>query len=154
MSAKEQKKESPIVKIYLIILFFLGMGIWLAVQSAPKQKISIDVELDQKIVDVLLANGITQGDIISQYARERQTRAAEWNEFYKKIQLKGVKKAENFETGFRSVARSLKIGLSKTAEASGEVTYKFYAPNRSYSNITFVPSKAKTQAKAKNKERK
>ena len=148
--AQKQKKEHIIVKIYIIVLFFLGIGIWYSMQSVQKEKISVDVELDKKIVDVLVANGIRQDDILSQYAREMNTRAAQWNEFHKKVQLKGEKRLDVFENGFRSVARSLKVGLSKTDNADGSVTYRFYSPNdRNYANITFVSPRVPSRMKAK-----
>ena len=146
----EQKKEHIIVKIYIILLFFLGIGIWYSAQSVQKEKVSVDIELDKRIVDVLVANGVKQEDILSQYAREMETRAAAWNEFHKKIQLKGEKKIDVFENGFRSVARSLKVGLSKTENADGSITYKFYSPNnRNYANVTFVSPRLPSRMKSK-----
>ncbi len=153
--AEKEKKENIIVKIYIIALFFLGIGIWYSMQSVQKEKVSIDVELDKRIVDVLVANGIKQEDILSQYVREMDTRSASWNEFHKKIQLKGEKKVDVFENGFRSVARSLKVGLSRTENADGSITYKFYSPNnRNYANVTFVspriPSRLKNKTRNQN----
>ena len=136
--SKEKKQESPIIKLYIIILFFCGIGLWLAIHPHPKQKISIDAELDRRVVDALAAGGVTQGDILSQYVRERKTSRAQWNEFYKKIRLKDDKKAENFETSFRGIARSMEVGLSKTENPDTSITYKFFVPGRNYSNVTFV----------------
>ena len=145
--SQEIKHESPLIKIYIIVLFFCGIGLWFAMQSPPKQKISVDVELDRRITDSLSANGVTQGDILSQYARERETVSAQWNEFYKKIRLKTGRKAETFEPSFRAIARSVECGLSKTANPDGSVTYKFYVPDRNYSNITFVEPPKKSGKK-------
>lgn len=138
MAEKEKRSERPIIKLYIIILFFCGIGLWFAMQTQPKEKISLDVELDKRVVNVLVANGISQEDIISQYVREREMSKTKWNEFYKKIKLKKGKTADSFEAAFRSVARGLKVGLSKTENADGSVTYKFYSTNRNYSNITFI----------------
>jgi hypothetical protein len=140
VSAKD-KQESVWVKIYIVLLFLCGIGIWFAIQPVNKQKVSIDVELDKRVVDVLTANGIVQSDILTQYIRERNTRATQWNEFYKTIKLKSGKSPQYFETSFRSVARSMKIGLSKVDNVDGSTTYKFYSPNKNYSNITFVSRK-------------
>jgi hypothetical protein len=140
--ANKEKKESLWIKVYIIILFFCGIGIWLSIQPVHKQKISVDIALDKRIVDVLVANGIIQEDILNQYVRERNTMVAQWNEFYKTVKLKAGKTAQSFETSFRSIARSMKIGLSKTDNVDGSVTYKFYSPNRNYSNVTLVNNKA------------
>ncbi|MDR1695080.1 MAG: hypothetical protein LBR69_00370 [Endomicrobium sp.] len=145
--AREKRRENPLVKVYIVILFFCGIGLWFAMQPQPKQKISVDTELDRRVTDSLLAGGITQNDILSQYARERSVSSAQWNEFYKKIGLKNGKKPENFETAFRSIARSMNMGLSKTSNLDGSVTYKFYVPERNYSNVTFVNSPQKSGRK-------
>jgi hypothetical protein len=138
VAGKKEKKESIWIKIYIIALFLCGMGIWFVIKPVSKQKISIDIALDKRIVDVLVANGVGQKDVITQYTRERNTRSAQWNEFYKTIKLKSDKTAQSFETNFRSVARVMKVGLSKLDNVDGSVTYKFYSPNRSYSNVTLV----------------
>jgi cell division protein YceG involved in septum cleavage len=138
----KDKKESLWIKVYIILLFFCGIGIWFAMQPVNKQKISIDVTLDKKIIDILVSNGIGQDDIITQYVRERNTRSAQWNEFYKTIKLKSGKTAQSFETGFRNVARTAKVGLSRLDNIDGSVTYKFYSPNRSYYNVTLVSGKS------------
>ena len=146
--SEKQKKESPLVKLYIIVLFFLGMGIWFAMQDdGPKRKVSLSVELDNKITDTLAAGGVRQEDIISQYARDRESRNARWSEFYKKIHLRDGKKPESFENSFRTIARSAKVGLSKTRETDGSVTYRFYSPDRTYSNITFAVIRQASKAK-------
>lgn len=142
MAGKKEKKESIWIKIYIIALFLCGMGIWFVIQPVSKQKISVDIALDKRIVDVLVANGVGQEDVITQYTRERNTRSAQWNEFYKTIKLKSDKTAQSFETNFRSVARVMKVGLSKLDSVDGSVTYKFYSPNRSYSNVTLVSKRS------------
>lgn len=136
--ADKGKKTSIWIKMYLIILFLCGIGIWLSIQPVQKCKISMDVLLDKRIVDVLVANGVVQNDILTQYIRERTKKTSKWNEFYKTIKLRTDKTAQSFETSFRSVARSMKIGLSKTSNPDGSVTYKFYSPNRNYYNITLI----------------
>jgi len=128
----------------MIILFFCGIGIWFSLQSVQKQKTCVDIMLDKKIVDVLISNGIIQNDILSQYIVERRTKTSQWNEFYKTIRLKSNKTVQFFETSFRSIARSMKIGLNKVNNTDGSVTYKFYLPNRNYYNITFVRSAQKS----------
>ena len=145
--SQEKKQESPLIKLYIIVLFFCGIGLWFAMQPHIKQKVSVDTELDRRVVDALAAGGVTQGDILSQYARERELSFAQWNEFYKKIRLKNGKKSENFETAFRGIARSMELGLSKTENPDDSVIYKFYVPGRNYSNIIFVnpPKKSSVQ---------
>ncbi|AKL97514.1 hypothetical protein [Endomicrobium proavitum] len=139
MSEKEKRKESFVIKIYIVILFLLGVGVWLSVHPDSKEKISLDVELNKRVVNALVANGIKQEDIVSEYQRERDTSRASWIEFYKTIKLQKGKSAQSFETGLRSVARSVKVGLQKTENSQeGSVTYKFFDKNRSYSNVTFI----------------
>ncbi|MDR3274963.1 MAG: hypothetical protein LBS81_03130 [Endomicrobium sp.] len=136
--ANKAKKTSIWTKAYLIILFLCGIGIWFSMQSVQKRRISMDVLLDKRIVDVLVANGVVQNDILTQYIRERTKKTSKWNEFYKTIKLKTGNNTQSFETSFKSVARSMKIGLSKTNNLDGSITYKFYSPNRNYYNITLI----------------
>ncbi|MCL2144574.1 MAG: hypothetical protein FWH43_03665 [Endomicrobia bacterium] len=143
MANREKKKENVLIKVYIFVLFLCGIGLWFAVSNTGthKQKITVDVELEQKLVDTLAANGVKQTDIISQYNRERETTSKMWNESYKKIRLHGNKRSENFENSFRDIARSMKLGLSKTDNVDGTVTYKFYSSKINYSNVTFVNPK-------------
>lgn len=134
-------KKSVWIKIYIIILFFFGVGIWFSLHPTQKQKISMDIILDKKIIDILVSNGIIQNDILSQYIMERSTSTSQWNEFYKTVKLKSDKTVQFIETRFRSLARSMKIGLNKVNNPDGSVTYKFYLPSKNYYNITFVCSK-------------
>ncbi|MDR0800309.1 MAG: hypothetical protein LBN01_02110 [Endomicrobium sp.] len=97
--------------------------------------------LDKRIMKVLIASGIIKNDILSQHIKERDTKTAVWNEFYKVIKLKSGETVKSFEKTFRNIARSMKIGLSKTDNVDGSVTYKFYSPDKNYSNITFINSK-------------
>lgn len=143
MVGKKEKKESIWIKIYIIVLFLCGIGIWVAIQPvSSNQKISIDTALDKGIADVLVANGVEQEDVIIQYTRERNTRSAQWNEFYKTIKLNHGKTAQSFETNFQSVARVMKVGLKKLDNVDGSVTYQFYSQSRNYSNVTFVSEKS------------
>lgn len=141
MANKEKKQENILVKIYILGLFVCGIGLWFAVSGVPKHKVSADIELEQKVTDILFTNGVKQTDIISQYTRERETTTKVWNEFYKKIRLCGEQNSDNFESPLRALARSMKLGLSKTDNVDGTVTYKFYSLNMNYSNITFINPK-------------
>jgi hypothetical protein len=135
------RKESICVKMYVIVLFFCGIGIWFSTQTTHNQKTYINVALNEKIESVLVENGIIKNDILSQCIKKKNKRTDVWNEFYKIIKLKSSKTAWSFEKSFRSVARSMKVGLSRMDNADGSVTYKFYLPGRNYSNITFISSK-------------
>ena len=149
--AEKEKKEPVIIKIYVIILFLCGIGLWFAVQPAVKNRAALDVEIDKKVVDALNAGGVKQEDILYQYAREMSTRNVQWSEFYKKIQLRGGRHSDNFENPFRGIARLLKVGLSRTDNPDGSVTYKFYSSDRNYSNVTFInPQKTEAGAAKKN----
>jgi hypothetical protein len=48
------------------------------------------------------------------------------------------KTARSFEKGVRSVVRSMRAGLSRTDNDDGSVTYKFYSPDKNYSNVIFM----------------
>jgi hypothetical protein len=119
------RKESIWVKMYVIALFFCGMGMWFFIQPAHSQKIYTNVALNRKIESVSVKNGIIKDGILSQYIIERNKMIAVWNEFYKTIKLKSSKTARSFEKSFRSVARSMKTGLSRTDDDDGSVTHSF-----------------------------
>ncbi|GMO64496.1 MAG: hypothetical protein Nk1A_0980 [Endomicrobiia bacterium] len=129
------------IKICMIILFLFGMSIWFSLQFMQKQKIPLDILIDKKIVNVLVSNGITQNDILNQYVMDRNTKTTRWNEFYKTIKLDSSRTMQFLEKNFRSIARSVKIGLNKVNNRDGSVTYKFYSPSKNYYNIAFVCSK-------------
>jgi hypothetical protein len=140
MSSKE-KKESLWVKLYIIMLFFCGIAIWFCVQPIKKQEISVDIFIEKRITETLIKRGATQDDILKQYVRERKVIGTKWNEFYKVIKLKPNQSAQFFQEDFRKIARDMKVGLSKLDNIDGSTTYRFYSPDRTYSNITVVPVK-------------
>jgi hypothetical protein len=82
------RKESIWIKIYVIVLFFFGIGIWVSIQSVHNQKIYTNTGLNRKIESVLVENGIIKNDSLSQYIRKRNKMTDAWNEFYKIIKLK------------------------------------------------------------------
>ncbi|MDR0820421.1 MAG: hypothetical protein LBN19_02725 [Endomicrobium sp.] len=136
------RKESILVKMYVIVLFFCGIEIWFSfIQPAHNQKIYTNAALNRKIESVLVENGIVKNDILSQYIRERNKKTTAGNEFYKIIKLKSGKAARTFEKSFRSVVRSMKVGLSRTDNADGSVAYKFYSSDKNYFNVTFMSPK-------------
>jgi hypothetical protein len=139
----KNKKKSILIKIYLIFLFICGVAIWLTIQFTNKQKISTDVILDKKIVDILVSHNIKQRNILKQFIREKGYNSMKWNEFYKTIELNKSSKITEFEKLFGILARSMKIGLSRIDTPNGSVTYKFYSPSRTYSNITFALRKGR-----------
>jgi hypothetical protein len=134
------KKESIFIKIYLIFLFICGIAVWLTIQPL-NNKILVDIELDKKIVDILTSRKIRQENIVHQFVKKRISTSTKWNEFYKTIQINRTAKIKDFEKAFRSLARSMKMGLSRLDNPDGSVTYKFYSPSRTYSYITFLPVK-------------
>jgi hypothetical protein len=141
MSSKE-KTESLWVKLYIIILFFCGVAIWFCTQPIKKRNISLDVYIDKKIVETLIEKGITQGDILKQYVRERKTITAKWYEFYKIVKLKPNQNVQFFQEKFRQIARDMKVGLNRLDNIDGSITYRFYSPDKTYYNITVVPMKS------------
>ncbi|MDR3113233.1 MAG: hypothetical protein LBU09_02545 [Endomicrobium sp.] len=158
MAEREKKEEPLIVKIYLIVLFFCGIGLWLASHPSgtvkqtflPEKSALADIEINNKIIDVLSAGGVKQDNIVKEYAAERSLKNEKWNEFYKTVRLAN-RHSDYFEDSFRQIARSLGIGLSRTDNPDGSVTYKFYSPDKNYYNITLLnPSKA-AQKKAGSK---
>jgi len=150
MSQSENKNEPILIKVYLIILFFCGIGLWLAAQPSSKHILSVDVDINNQVNDTLSTKGVLQENILKQYARERSSRGASWNEFYKTVRLLH-NHSSIFESDFRKIARSLKVGLSRTDNDDGSVTYKFYSPDRNYSNITFLNPKKFQKNKAAKK---
>lgn len=142
MTENNQKKESPIIKIYLVVLFLCGVGIWLAL-SKPQNNFPIDGELDNQIVNVLVSNGVSQSDVVSQRIQEKKTAASHWNEYYKKIKLNSNKNTNKIEQSFRSIARSMNLGLKKTVNNDNSIGYTFYLKNRNYSQIVFLGAKNK-----------
>jgi hypothetical protein len=158
MAEREKREEPLIIKIYLIILFFCGIGLWLASSPAghvkgtflPEKSASVDIELNNKIIEVLSASGVKQDNIVKEYAAERSLKNEKWNEFYKTVRLVS-KRSDDFENSFRQIARSLGVGLSRTDNPDGSATYKFYSTDKNYSNITLLNPSRSAQKKAANK---
>ncbi|MDR3112321.1 MAG: hypothetical protein LBU55_04025 [Elusimicrobiota bacterium] len=139
MSTKE-RTESVWVKVYIVSFFICGIALWYSLHPSKKIANNMDIELDKKVVDVLFSNGIEQADIIKQYIIEKTSKNASWNEFFKTVKVDRKESLNIFESSFRTLARSMKIGLSSTENDDGSVTYKFYLPNKTLSDITIVDS--------------
>ncbi|MDR3243938.1 MAG: hypothetical protein LBT79_04240 [Elusimicrobiota bacterium] len=139
MKKDSTHKEPVYIKFYILLLFLLGIVIWFSIQGSNKQRIKSDIELDNRISKVLSDNKITQGDIVSQYAKEMENRTALWTQYSKTIMIRDLVKLDKFDSDFRSIARSMSLGLNKTLNADGSIAYKFYtASDMVYSNIIFV----------------
>jgi hypothetical protein len=93
----KEKRESIWIKLYIVMLFLCGIGLWRVICPVNKHKIPTDVALDEKIVGVLAANGIVKNEVLSQYARKRNAKATKWNEFYEAVKLKIRKSLQYFE---------------------------------------------------------
>jgi hypothetical protein len=120
----------------------LGIVIYFSAQEGNKQRVKADIELDNKIISVLAANSIEQSDIISQFAKEMENKTALWTEYNKKIIIREPSLLDKFDSDFRTLARSMNLGLAKTLNADGSIAYKFYtASNMVYSNIAFTVSR-------------
>jgi len=132
-------KEPVYIKFYILLLFLLGIVIWFSFQGSNKQRIKSDIELDNRISKVLADNKITQGDIVSQYAKEMENRTTLWTQYNKTVMIRDLSKLDKFDSDFRSIARSMSLGLNKTLNGDGSIAYKFYtASDMVYSNIIFV----------------
>ncbi|MDR3049933.1 MAG: hypothetical protein LBV16_08915 [Elusimicrobiota bacterium] len=139
MAKTERRREPIYIKLYILLLFFLGIVIWFSMHSGDKQRVKIDIDLDNQISKVLSDNLISQDDIISQFAKEMQNKSSLWKEFNKKIILRDSSKLDVFDLNFRDIARSMNLGLNKILNADGSITYKFYnASDMTFSNITFM----------------
>jgi len=136
---KQQPKNNFLVKIYLVLLFVLGITLGFSFLAANKNKtISIDQMLDNELVTALTSNDIEQRNVITQFAREKKVEGMVYNEYYKKIRLPKDKKSENFEPIFKTLARNFKIDLSKTRYKDGSCKYSFYDKYRSYSTVVLI----------------
>jgi len=137
MAHHEERKDGLLVKIYILVLFLLGIALWLSF-APSNNRLSVDLELNKRIESSLLAAGVEQSDVVKQYQKEKDTAKAKWIEFNKTIKLSEGKTAESFESSLRSVARSLKLGLRKTENPDGSVTYDFFDKIGKYAVLTFV----------------
>jgi hypothetical protein len=101
---------------------------------------TFDLDLEKSLQTTLVANGIDQTKLISQYAREKKDRNGGWTQFYKKIRLSRNAKTDKFENSFAALARTFKTALKKNINEDKSVTYTFYSSknNREYSFVTFV----------------
>lgn len=133
---KKDKRNTVLIKIYLVILFLAGIILGFSYLSASKNKLTaIDVPLDNNLVTALTSNGIEQKDVISQFVKEIKISGITCNEYHKKIKLSIEQKPENFEPIFKTLARNFKIDLSRTKYKDGSYEYTFYDKKRVYSTV-------------------
>ena len=139
--AKENKdkRNGFLIKVYLFILFVVGIILGFSYLSANKETLTaIDVSLDNNIVTALTSNGIGQQNVTSQFVKEVKISGVACNEYHKTINLPENQKPENFEPIFKTIARNFKIDLSKTKYKDGSYKYTFYDKKRTYSVITLT----------------
>jgi hypothetical protein len=145
-------QEPFFIKIYIVLLFLLGIVICFSTQEGNKRRAKSDVELDNKVIGILSNNSINQGDIIAQYAKEMEDKTALWTQYHKKIRIRDIDYLDKFDFDFRELARSMNLGLTKTLNADGSITYEFYStPKMVYSNITFIVPRGSIVNKGINK---
>ena len=139
--AKETKKKKNrfLIKVYLFILFILGIILGFSYLAANKANLTaIDIPLDNSLVTALTSNGIGQENVVSQFVKEVKISGALCNEYHKTIKLPDNKKPENFEPIFKTIARNFKIDLSRTKYKDGSYEYSFYDKKRTYSIVTLT----------------
>ncbi len=135
----KDKRNSILVKIYLFILFVIGIILGFSYLSATKENLTlIDIPLDNNLVTALTSNGIEQQNVIAQFAKEINIKGVACSEYYKKIKLSNNQKPENFEPIFKTLARNFKINLSRVKNKDGSYTYKFYDKKRVYSTVELI----------------
>ena len=134
---KKDRRNGCLIKIFLFILFVVGIILGFSYLSANKDGLTaIEVPLDNSIVTVLTSNGIEQTDVISQLVEEVKISGVTCNLYHKTIKLPADKRPENFEPLFKTLARNFKIDLSKTKYKDGSYEYIFSNKKRTYSTIT------------------
>ena len=134
---RKDKRSGCLIKIFLFILFIVGIILGFSYLSANKDSLTaIEVPLDNSIVTTLTSNGIEQVNVISQLVEEVKISGVTCNQYHKTIKLPENKKPENFEPLFKTLARNFKIDLSKTKYKDGSYKYTFYDKKRTYSEIT------------------
>ena len=133
----KDKRNSILIKIYLFILFVIGIILGFSYLSANKEKLTlIDIQLDNNLVTALAASGIEQQNIITQFTKEiKSNNGIVYNQYYKKIKLARNQKLENFEPIFKTLTRNFKISLSRTKNNDDSYIYKFYDKKRVYSIV-------------------
>ncbi|MBR4631758.1 MAG: hypothetical protein IKO48_00355 [Elusimicrobia bacterium] len=133
---RKDKRSGCLIKIFLFILFIVGIILGFSYLSANKDSLTaIEVPLDNSIVTTLTSNGIEQVNVISQLVEEVKISGVTCNQYHKTIKLPENKKPENFEPLFKTLARNFKIDLSKTKYKDGSYEYTFYDNKRTYSTI-------------------
>lgn len=133
---KKDRRNTTLIKVYLFILFIVGILLGFSYLSANKESLkAIDVPLDNSLITALTSNGIEQKDVVSQFVEEVKVNGVACNEYYKTIKLSDKQKSENFEPIFKTIARNFKIDLSKTKYKDGSCKYTFYDKKRTYSEI-------------------
>jgi len=136
---EESKLKNFLVKIYLLVLFAAGMIIGFSYLSAKDKKIvNFEQMLDNSVVTALTSNGIDQSDVTAQFVKEIKIKGIICHEYNKKIKLPKLKRAENFEPSFKTIARNFKIELTKRTYKDGSCRYSFSDRQRTYSIIDFV----------------
>jgi len=136
---EESKSKKILVKIYLFVLFIVGIVVGFSYQAAMDKKVT-DVEqmLDNSIVTALISNGVEQSNVVSQFIRETRVSGRICHEYNKKISLPKSKKAQNFEPIFKTVARNFKLELTKKTYKDGSCKYTFKDDKKTYSIIEFT----------------
>lgn len=136
---EESKSKKFLVKIYLFVLFVVGIIIGFSYQAAMDKKIvNVEQILDNNVVTALISNGIEQSNVVSQFVKENKSGVHTYHEYYKKISLPKSKKAQNFEPVFKTVARNFKVKLTKKVLKDGSYQYIFTDKNRVCSVIEFT----------------
>ena len=144
----EKKKESFLVKIYIVLFFVMGIALWFSVHASDNDvNITAATDLDAKITDILFSQGFSQSSIVKQYGQDMNVNGVRWTKYHKTLNVADASSLENIETLFRRTARQFNLGLEKKNSSGGGAAYRFYsAKYGDYSVITFVaaPPKAKS----------
>ncbi|MFH1369131.1 MAG: divergent polysaccharide deacetylase family protein [Elusimicrobiota bacterium] len=119
-SSKDNKSGLPGV-LFIAVLFLFGVLVWIYLQTSKKDYTQYAVKFDSALSDVLVRNGISDPNILSQSRLEKTSQTHVWVEYFKEISLPKKTSPEKLFKDIQALSGNLSFSYSASA-LDGEKT--------------------------------
>ena len=107
--------------LFLVLIFLLGILVWVYVQSSRRDYSRIAVKFDSELSSLLVENGVSDSNIISQSRTEKSSASHVWVEYF--MELSPSEKTPGGADGLSAKIKELagRSGLTCDEKLTGDI---------------------------------
>lgn len=127
--------------VFVLILISLGVLFWMFWQGANEDLYEDSVRFDNALVEILVDNGISDADLLSQLRQEKKSGISMWALYYKEILLSDKIDLINLISQIQVLAGEYNLIFSQTRTGKDSLAVEIGSGNKIFSKLVFITSK-------------